>query len=288
MPKSSTWRKRRGGSPNAKTAKKRCPKGTKMNKHTKECEPVAFVPYKDLPREYVMQVKEIFDNIRNRRSKEMDLDGIHIEGEEFIGTPEKPITLQNVLLPRSTIKHSKFQNVNLGNTVFDGATLEHVEFSELADKMQNLRFIRAKLNQVTFSGLKSVFICEFNGAKMKNVVFDNLPEDVKKEIEDSLSKSQKKGVSFRNVYSTSEEEEEDEYSRSASQRLDNTYSPMEGTLWSSDTKSSIQGCPSHGIIPSSDCEHYKKQSLVFHPDKNPNCRDSATRKMKRLNSYCNA
>ena len=32
---------------------------------------------------------------------------------------------------------------------------------------------------------------------------------------------------------------------------------------------------------------FRKQSLVFHPDKNITCLKDATKKFQKLNSYCN-
>jgi len=46
------------------------------------------------------------------------------------------------------------------------------------------------------------------------------------------------------------------------------------------------GCKSKGIRPTKDCSIYKKQALIFHPDKNVDCNDEATEKMKELLNYC--
>ena len=46
------------------------------------------------------------------------------------------------------------------------------------------------------------------------------------------------------------------------------------------------GCKSEGIRPKKDCSIYKKQALIFHPDKNVDCNDEATEKMKELLNYC--
>lgn len=46
------------------------------------------------------------------------------------------------------------------------------------------------------------------------------------------------------------------------------------------------GCKSKGIRPTKDCSIYKKQVLIFHPDKNVDCNDEATEKMKELLNYC--
>jgi hypothetical protein len=46
----------------------------------------------------------------------------------------------------------------------------------------------------------------------------------------------------------------------------------------------VQSCPSQDKEPE-ECEndqHYRRQSLLFHPDKNPRCRETATLKFKRL------
>jgi hypothetical protein len=48
-------------------------------------------------------------------------------------------------------------------------------------------------------------------------------------------------------------------------------------------------CPSHEKIPqpcTTPENSYKKQSLVFHPDKNLKCRDIATKKFNYLKSLC--
>ena len=56
-----------------------------------------------------------------------------------------------------------------------------------------------------------------------------------------------------------------------------------------------QGCPSYGKEPTN-CylmkqdeakKSFRKQSLVFHPDKNITCLKDATKKFQKLNSYCN-
>ena len=46
------------------------------------------------------------------------------------------------------------------------------------------------------------------------------------------------------------------------------------------------GCKSKDIRPTKDCSIYKKQALIFHPDKNVDCNDEATEKMKELGKYC--
>jgi len=46
------------------------------------------------------------------------------------------------------------------------------------------------------------------------------------------------------------------------------------------------GCKSEGIRPTKDCSIYKKQALIFHPDKNVDCNDEATEKMKELLNFC--
>ena len=45
-------------------------------------------------------------------------------------------------------------------------------------------------------------------------------------------------------------------------------------------------CKSNGIQPSRDCSKYKKQALIFHPDKNHDCKEEADEKFKILQNYC--
>jgi len=49
-----------------------------------------------------------------------------------------------------------------------------------------------------------------------------------------------------------------------------------------------QKCPSQSLEPVP-CKHdsdYRRQSLIFHPDKNSYCRENASKKFKRLNEIC--
>jgi Pentapeptide repeats (9 copies) len=199
--------KLRGGS-----GKKRCPKGTRKNKVTGQCESSSssstpFVPYKGLPRDYVATVKEIISDIKEGRRFEKDLDGLHIEGEEFISTSIHRISLQNAMLTNTVIKHSKFENVNLGNTWFNGAKLENVQFTKLGRDMDIIMFPSAKLTNVTFSDMTRVSSCDFHRARLKNVVFDHIHISGKKEIEESITKAQAKEVTFTNVYGTLEDDD---------------------------------------------------------------------------------
>jgi hypothetical protein len=52
----------------------------------------------------------------------------------------------------------------------------------------------------------------------------------------------------------------------------------------SPTENTIVGCPSHNKEPimCKSRNDYLKQSLIFHPDKNVNCKDEATEKFKKL------
>ena len=45
-------------------------------------------------------------------------------------------------------------------------------------------------------------------------------------------------------------------------------------------------CKSNGFQPSRDCSKYKKQALIFHPDKNRDCKEEADEKFKILQNYC--
>ena len=45
-------------------------------------------------------------------------------------------------------------------------------------------------------------------------------------------------------------------------------------------------CKSKNIEPSRDCSKYKKQTLIFHPDKNLDCEEDARKKFQKLGQYC--
>jgi hypothetical protein len=50
------------------------------------------------------------------------------------------------------------------------------------------------------------------------------------------------------------------------------------------TVSEVEGCRSYGKIPINveDIRHFKRQSLIFHPDRNPGCKEEATVKFQEL------
>jgi hypothetical protein len=249
---------------------KKCPKGTRKNKKTGECEETGpKSPYVDPA--VKAEWKRLITRIHEGTLKEKDLDGIQIKNENFKSIDGKNITLQNVNLFMSTLKDVTFTDANLIGTIFEKAKLENVEFKSC--KMSFI-FAGATLKNVKFvdSGLEMVV--DFTDAKFKNVVFDGIMAGVKRAIEEELDEEQKKEVQFINVI----EEEQSAYSVDSS---DST-----GSIWKPGDKSNETGCPSKGFQPSKDCKTYRKQSLVFHPDKNINCRDAAEKKMKKLNDYC--
>ena len=45
-------------------------------------------------------------------------------------------------------------------------------------------------------------------------------------------------------------------------------------------------CKSKGVHPSRDCSIFRKQALIFHPDKNLDCKEEAQEKFKLLQNYC--
>ena len=50
----------------------------------------------------------------------------------------------------------------------------------------------------------------------------------------------------------------------------------------------VEGCPAYGKTPTQ-CKNkkeYLRQSLIFHPDKNINCKEEATAKFQKLNDVC--
>lgn len=59
------------------------------------------------------------------------------------------------------------------------------------------------------------------------------------------------------------------------------------TVKESELKSTLKyNCKSKDKEPSKDCSKYKKQSLIFHPDKNSDCPEESAEKFKKLQNYC--
>jgi hypothetical protein len=266
-------------------------------------------------KESELKIKQMKNGTVNKAT----LEGIVIEDQEFGNNDAFELTGAN--MKYATIKNVGMGSANLNDIDLSESELYDVDFS--SSKLNSAKFVKSDLSEIMFPG-SMIQDADFTNATLSNVIFFDM-ESFKPEQQMNLGKftgAILKGVSLFNIYdihvdyvkkmfspeqlkeiqflivpkydynqnnnndgSDEEEDDYDEYRASPSPST-NTSPNSNDVPWKIGAKSSKVDCPSDGLAPTRDCANKKKQWLVFHPDKNPGCEATSTKKMKVLNNYC--
>jgi len=267
--------------------KGRCPTGTFRNKKTGRCEPkVKKGPHAEPP----LSDAELIRRIRAGTANKSKLNGISFLHEDF-----DEVNLSRAKMTQSNMRDVGFQSSQLDSVLFDNSKFSDVELAntniantkfhncELKDVMlvkcqlKGSSFKNSNLVDCEFDNIINLSHSTFKGATFKNVVFrDTIP---------SLDAQQRANASF--IYKNAPRGRQAPPPPSQGPRQ---ASPVNGNpgdvVWTETKARGPIGCPSRGLKPARDCAKYKKQSLVFHPDKNTSCPEDSSAKLKLLNQWC--
>lgn len=213
-----------------------------------------------------------------------------------------------------------FNDCLLQGTQFQNAILNHVQFMDCTfsptSSFQNATLVNCGFIRCSGFGRTEPFL-GFVGVKFQNCLFSEINEQEFDFIE--LSREQTENILYEepeeedhpfkddddevddeeghddeewdwDEFQEQQRREYQEYLEAERQRENQKNSAGTDKVWNPEAfrenPSTVPGCPSQGWKPSMDCSKRKQQMLVFHPDKNHACVDSATEKMKKLNANC--
>ena len=223
----------------------------------------------------------------------------HLSNNDFSESEMINVDFRGAYMAKSNFSGCSMTDVQLplwlGDCKFDGATLTNVTIHP--DNVYT--------NMAYKPGNRAInpYFTDFKKVTLKNLTFSHLYKDDLEDIKTFFTEDQlKHDVTFvLDDYEEEEEEydeeedEDDNWNQVPSPPSPPSPPPTSKAkaknssptvLWTNGAKSTVTGCPSQGLAPSRDCKNKKKQFLVFHPDKNLKCFESASEKMKKLNNYC--
>jgi Pentapeptide repeats (9 copies) len=261
------------------------------------------------------QSRQRIREIQNGTVDKATLAGIVINNVNFT-------YLNKYALSKANFKNSKmvnvgFHNISMADTQFTGSELEDVEWDNIMlfgthftkCRITNCSFTNVHLTQSDFTdailsntvfSAKSYREVRFRGAQFRNITFEEMPEKSYRILRALLSKDQiaecfvytKEGerVAFLDYRPKEDSPPKNETKKERTPDREPEPNPIPksvlDTPWTPGARSTTPGCPSDGLLPVRDCKRKKQQSLVFHPDKNPACRETSSGKMQVLNNYC--